>query len=255
MMAGRLSKIIERGNVYFLYRPKIGKFAPEGPEDIQRFYMVLKPNRKKIFRLMVVAQKKLPSSESDSRKYWGYVERIDRSPQEVKKDFAGRVYATRTAGERGQPSGRPVGEGVYALVLHKDHAHLVYSLNLPKNLGQVQKELNIKKEGNYIVSVINPKVPPPDGFENLTKEQIATYPRQLQSLFGRRRFTTPVTADFLNYQGSALLLIAVNRDVSRELGIEVEPKEEDGQAAKVFKNLKLERAGYRTQPFFRGEWA
>lgn len=67
-------QILERGNVYFFYRPKVGEFAPEGLEDIQRFYIILNPEGKQFYRLMVIAEKKMPSSEQLNKKGWGYVE-------------------------------------------------------------------------------------------------------------------------------------------------------------------------------------
>lgn len=246
-------KVLEKGNVYFFYRPKIGEFAPQSIEDIQRFYMILNPEGKKLYRLVVLAQKRLPGLD-DSNKYWGYVEEIVKKPDEVEEIFQGRVYATKTVGERGQPSGRPAGEGFYEIISHKDHTHLVYSLSLPEKLGEVQSDLGIRPEGNFIISLINPNVTPPPNV-GFPRGQRASYPENLQKIFGRRRFTKVTKTQFLNYPGSAMVIIGVDREVSRQLGIEVELRAESEEGAKVFKDLRLEKSSHRTEPLFRGRWA
>ncbi|MBI2019034.1 hypothetical protein HYS96_05055 [Candidatus Daviesbacteria bacterium] len=45
-MTEESTKILEHGNIYFLYRPKVGEFAPTGLEDVQGFYLVLNPDGK-----------------------------------------------------------------------------------------------------------------------------------------------------------------------------------------------------------------
>ena len=245
---------LERGVVYFLYRPKVGEFAPTGLEDVQRFYMILHPEGKKLYRLIVVAEKRLPESQGDGKKYWGYVESIATSATQVEEEFKGRVYATKTVGERGQPSGRPAGEGMYEIFKHKDHTHLVYQLTLPEKLGQVQMELGIRPEGNFIISLINPKVTPPEDVV-FKQYQKAHYPEKLQKLFDKRRFLKIEKSEFLNYSGSAFLLIGINREVSKDIGIDIEPSLENGASAKVFDDLKLEKATHRIEPLFRGRWA
>jgi hypothetical protein len=34
-------QILEQGNIYFFYRPKVDEPSVEGLEDVERFYMVL----------------------------------------------------------------------------------------------------------------------------------------------------------------------------------------------------------------------
>jgi hypothetical protein len=60
------SDIIEKGDIFFFYRPKVGTEEVENIRDVQRFYMVTSPevvkNKKKkdIYRLFLVGQKQLP---------------------------------------------------------------------------------------------------------------------------------------------------------------------------------------------------
>jgi hypothetical protein len=56
------SEIIEQGDIFFFYRPKVDTEEVKGIEDIQRFYMVITPEEKKddIYRLFLIGQKQLP---------------------------------------------------------------------------------------------------------------------------------------------------------------------------------------------------
>jgi hypothetical protein len=38
-------KILEKGDVFFLFRPNADQFAPAGSLDIRQFYLVLHPQR------------------------------------------------------------------------------------------------------------------------------------------------------------------------------------------------------------------
>ena len=42
---------------------------------------------------------------------------------------------------------------------YNNHTELAFVLELPKELGEAQKELGIEKEASYIITVINPKTP------------------------------------------------------------------------------------------------
>ena len=46
--------VLERGNIYFLYRPRVEEHDPEGSEDIQNLYLVLSPEGKKSHRLLAI---------------------------------------------------------------------------------------------------------------------------------------------------------------------------------------------------------
>jgi hypothetical protein len=43
--------------------------------------------------------------------------------------------------------------GVYSIVDQGRHTHLAYELEVPEELGEVQKQFCILKEGNYIISI------------------------------------------------------------------------------------------------------
>ncbi|MDX1654792.1 MAG: hypothetical protein R3310_06230 [Candidatus Competibacteraceae bacterium] len=55
-MAEDTSEILERGNIYFIYRPKVTEpdqdTAAEDLDDVQRSYLVLAPHGRQLYRLI-----------------------------------------------------------------------------------------------------------------------------------------------------------------------------------------------------------
>ena len=139
--------VLERGHIYFLYRPRVETHHPESAEDIQRFYMVLHPDRQRKCRLIIIGRKKLPEpGDSGGKKYWGFVERVVSDPNRLEQEqLKEHRYHTATRGERTQPAARPAGEGLYAIVDHDSHAHLAYVLEAPEHPGPVQETINIER--------------------------------------------------------------------------------------------------------------
>ena len=61
------SQIIEHGDIFFFYRPKVGTEEVEDIGDVQRFYMITSPEEKgkrhsnnDIYRLFLVGQNNYP---------------------------------------------------------------------------------------------------------------------------------------------------------------------------------------------------
>lgn len=215
-------EVLERGDIYFAYRPKIDVDSPKGIDDVQRLYMVLSPRDKDRYRMVVIGQKKLPGIED--------------------------------GGERTRPAARPAGEGVYAILRHGDHTHLAYVLELPETGKDVQRALNIRQEGSYIISVNNPETPSPRG-AGLEEHEEAEFPKRLQERFRDRRFANVDPPEFLNHEGAELLLIGAGGDVSEELGIELDAERESADSAKILADLKLDSEEHPTEPLLKGEWA
>src|SRR5919109_5685361 len=53
-------KVIEHGDIFFFYRPKIDTQEVKDIEGVQRFYMVMSPETSKNYRLFLLGQKQLP---------------------------------------------------------------------------------------------------------------------------------------------------------------------------------------------------
>ena len=249
---GSRDAVLEQGNIYFLYRPKVQEEHPSGKRDVERFYMVLCPAGKKIYREIIIGQKELPESSSSNERNWGFVKKVTKTPQELEQEFKEAEYSTKTRGERKLPAARPAGEGVYAIVRHDDHTHLAYSLELPEKPRKVQQEFRIKDEASYIISIKNPDKPAPPKV-GLRSQQKTDYPQKLKDLFRDRRFADADPPDFLNYEGTELILIGTGEDPA-ELGIALHTEHETEASADIFTDLKLNRKEHPVKPLFEGEF-
>src|SRR2546430_3720374 len=158
-----MPQVLERGDIYFLYRPRVEQTSASGLEDIQRFFMILSPRGKPMHRLIVIGRKRLPEIEDEHERNWGFVQMVARNPDDLKGELGRIVYATKTRGERHLAPTRPAGEGVYAIVAHDSHTHLAFTVELPTRPGEVQEELNIPKQGSYIIAIRNPEIAAPPG--------------------------------------------------------------------------------------------
>lgn len=244
---------IERGNIYFIYQPKVEQEEAKGLGDLQRFYIVLSPHGKKLYRRLVVGEKRLPEIEGGDRKNWGFVDMVAPDAGEIERELEASAYQTKTRGERHEPAARAAGEGVYSLVRHGNHTHLLYALELPKDVGEPQRELNIEAEGSYIISVKNPEAPSPPR-AGLSPEQQTNFPRELQGLFHGRKFLPVDPPDFLDYEGAEFLLIGAADDISEELGLDLHPQDETEQTAEVFRDLRLKKSKQPVEPLLKGKW-
>src|SRR5437870_10535882 len=109
-----MPQVLERGNIYFIYRPRVEETSAAGLEDVQRFFLVLSPHGNDRHRLLVIGRKKLPDIDDQRDKNWGFVQKVARDPHDVEDELDRASYETKTRGERHLAPARPAGEGVYA---------------------------------------------------------------------------------------------------------------------------------------------
>ncbi len=243
--------ILERGDIYFLYRPRVGYSAAHGLADVERLYIVLKPWRTHKYRLLIVGRKKLPDPEEHNR-FWAFIWKVFHDRRALNEELGIKEYATKTRGERIVPPARPAAEGIYAIVRHGNHTHLAYVLELPKRQGPVERELNIEREASYVIAVKNPEAGSPPGV-GLRPQQEARFPEELQMKFEGRRFQPVDPPEFLDYEGAELVLIGARENAEEELGIEFRPDAENEHNADILRDLKLPREVVR-EPLFEGQW-
>lgn len=215
------SPVLERGTVYFFYRPKVGVEHPKSADDVQRFYMLLSPEgvgetiisrpgteekvgdekggeeitRKhsqvqgegKKHRLIIIASKMLPDPGTRHGQAFAFVEAASSSLKEVEENLARYEYTTKTRGDRTVESARFVAEGKYEIVQHDgQHTHFFYVIEIPRPLTEVQRQFHIHEEGTYLVQVKNPNRKDPSGrsgFYGLQDEHKAQFPPQLMTHF------------------------------------------------------------------------
>jgi len=245
-------QVLERGNIYFVYRPKVEENSVAGIEDVQRLFLILSPHGKERHRLIVVGRKKLPEIEDRHERNWAFVQKVSSRPEDVEDELDRATYETKTRGERHLAPARPAGEGVYVLARHDDHTHLAFELELPERPGEVQRELNIPAQGSYIATVKNPDRPAPPG-AGLAEGEKAELPERLRERFAGRRFA-PAEPDFLDKEGTELVLIGADEDVFEELGVRLDPERETIDTAEIFNDLGMEKSQHPLKPLFQGKW-
>src|SRR5919107_2962523 len=169
------SKIIEQGDIFFFYRPKVDTEEVKGIKDVQRFYMVVSPedNDSNKYRLFLIGQKQLPEilegKSASEEKSWALNILTTSNPNDIQNELMPAEYTTETRGRRRLAAATPVGEGKYVIVRHANHTELAYILELPEKPGPTQREFEIRKEASYIISVKNPDVKVP-GFAAFSSE-------------------------------------------------------------------------------------
>lgn len=250
------SQMVEQGDIFFFYRPKVGTEEVSNIEDVQRFYIVTAPEDGK-YRLFIVGQKQLPEivegkSTSEERN-WALNVLTANNPEDIRKELLPAEYETETRGKRRVGPATPAGEGKYAIVKHDNHTELAYVLELPEIPGPTQKEFEIKKEASYIVSVKNPEISV-KGFAAFEKRK-PEYPSNIKERFGDRRWINVDDPDILNYENTQVLLIgARKKDVQEELGIDLDEEKETPNTAELFNDLKIRKEQVPLKPLLEGEF-
>ncbi len=242
-----MAEVLERGEAYFLYRPAVDVASPDGLFDVADLHLVLRPRERDLYRLLTVGRKRLPDSEADGERFWGYVAFVTDDPRALAEVLGPQTYATETLGERTRPGVRPAGAGVYALLRRGRHTDLAYVLDLPEEPGRVQEALNIAPEGSVTLAVKNPRAAsPPD--VGLGEHGLAEFPSDLQERFEGRRWLAVDPPSFLDHRGAELLLVGRSGDAD----VDLEADDAPDDAREVLAQLRLDR---RTVPLREGEWA
>lgn len=246
-----MAEVLETGDIYFLYRPRIEEEQPSALEDVQRLHIVLAPWDRERYRLLVIGRKRLPDV-AERERLWGFVAEETDHPDELHDVVSGGEYATATRGRRWQPADRLAGEGSYLIARHTDHTHLAYRLDLPKRPREVQEELNLAPEASFIVAVKNPQAASPAG-AGLPEHAKADFPPDLQERFAGRRFL-PSDSEFLHYVGAEIVLIAATEDAESELDVDLDSAACRQELEEVLSDLRKRHGSRTTRPALHGTW-
>jgi hypothetical protein len=242
-------KVLERGDLFYLYRPSVEAFTPGGLIDVRRFYMVLQPEGSNRFRLIAIGKKKLPGGDDQMERHWGFVDGVFSTSDQLLKAAAGIPASMDSRGEKPLPAG----EGVYALILHGNHTHLVYVTELPASPGEVQQAFNIQRQGRFVIAVKNPSAASPPGV-GLELDRQPCFPDDLKARFGDRRWMSLDPPAFLDYEGAEIVLIAGQDDLGEDLGIDLKAHPTDQETADIFRELHLEKSERTIKPLVQGTW-
>jgi hypothetical protein len=257
------TQMLEYGDIYFFYRPKVGSEQVKSINDVRRFFMVMAPEgregkkqKHQIYRLFVIGKKSLPeirkSEARASERYWARVGGIFQDANELTKELLSDEF-------RQGDVARPVGEGKYAIVKHQTHAELAYILEIPNEPGQAQNELGIEKEASYVISVINPKIPVPAGYPST--EVPPKYPKEILQELSETENFIPLSRDtqLIDYQNAQIILIGAREGhdiIKNEIGIKInydKNQTAESSSADIFKKLKVHKEQVPIRPLTEGK--
>jgi hypothetical protein len=247
----RQTTLLEQGDIFFLFRPRVDEDRPSDMSDVQRFFIVLRPEGRAKFRLLVVGRKRLPDVGEHERN-WGFVALVTNSADAIERELREETYATKTRGEQRQPAARPVGEGVYAITLESGQMHLSFALELPEQPGEVQQAFKIPPEASFALSVKNPEKGQSPG-AGLRESEKADYPERLQREFHGRRFERE-DVRMLDFPGAEFIMVGARTNPEQAYGIELETEKEDYEHAEIIRDLRMAKSRHPVQPLFEGHW-
>ncbi|MGN6624910.1 MAG: hypothetical protein ACTHKK_12275 [Candidatus Nitrosocosmicus sp.] len=258
------SEILEQGNIYFFYRPKKNSPEVKGMDDVRRFFMVTAPettpenkqnssdDKNQFYRLFIIGKKSLPeirkSEARSSERFWARVGGIFKEKKEITDELFSDEF-------RKGDVARPAGIGKYAIVKHQSHAELAYILENPDEPGEAQKEFGIEKEASYIISVINPKQPTPEGYPS--SEESPKYPEKVLREFDKNENFVSLSkdTDFINYLNAQVILIGAREgkdSIKKELGIDIEDLTST-KTKDIFKELNIKKGQIPTRSLTEGK--
>lgn len=186
--------VLERGDIRFFYRPKVQPAdALVVTPGVQSFFAVLS-TADGTHRRLRIGRKRLPVTSGE--RLWARVERVGTFRRVLADQLEAEEYQTKTRGERFQPGARAIAEGCYALVRHDDHIHLAYRIDRPEL--DVPDEVRVPDAGSHLVL-----------FERVPRT--------------RATWTIDGTPARLDEEGAEIVLVGVDDEPERELGIDVLP--------------------------------
>ena len=257
------SDILEQGDIYFFYRPKKNSSTVKDIADVRRFFMVTasykqnngepSKNTQQFYRLFVIGKKSLPeirkSEARASERYWARVGGIFKDQNDLTNELFSDEF-------REGDAARPVGAGKYVIVRHQKHAEIAYVLETPDKPGEAQEELGIEKEASYIITVINPKNPAPEGFPSA--EEHPKYPDKVLKEFTESENFTSLIADtrLIDFPNAQVILIGAREGkdiIKRDLGIDMDNDDKRKKDLDILNKLKSSFKNVPTKPLTEGK--
>lgn len=250
-------RVLERGDIFFLYLPVAGVRHVRGLADVARTFFILSAEPPRIHRarheawqhnrLFSIHGLRLPAGQAGDRAgAWVLLERVAPRLQTI-EDLLEPAERRAVVGKE-IALVRPAGEGRYALVDRGECQELAYVLELPEQPGDVQRALNIASRAAYVVQVKAPDAPSP-----IPTEERPAYPAALRDLLTSWDLAPLLDPAVLDYPMTQLYLTPASIDVVDAIGLR--PDREFNTTAETFRRLRLEAHLHPTDPLFTGDWA
>ncbi len=195
--------ILEKGDIYFFYRPKLHHTMAKSKADINKFFFILHDSSNQFYRAIIIGKKQLPTADVHHVEF-AFVSKVAKNPDKLTDLLEEQHYMTKTKGHRTLAAACPIAEGKYLFLKMGKTTHFAFHLEEQKDYDPLYSELKIEQDGIFLVQVKNPESPSNEG---LSSEKRAAYPQFLEKKFKTRKFKPLESSEFLNYEGTELLLI------------------------------------------------
>ena len=80
------AQLLEEGDIFFFYRPKTNEDDPSGVDDVQQFYLALRPTGGKLVRLCVAGRKYMPKV-GEHQRVWGFVDMVADEGRRIEEEL------------------------------------------------------------------------------------------------------------------------------------------------------------------------
>lgn len=243
--AGQTSqgKVIEKGHVYFLYRPKVGVEGDvKNMVDVQKLIMILSPHDTgHNHRMLLLPKKKLPKIDTHQR-HMAIIDVVSKNIDDLSDALKASSYRTKTRGTHSIPPARLLGRGSYLISYHDqdDTARFLYVLDHPSEITSVQKAFNIEQSGHFIIVLKN---------ADLLQHGISN---EIIDKYEGKNFIPVLNSHLLDIEKSQIVMIGGSKDIKKEKGgediIEKSRLESDEDVREMFKELHLSRTENPSDP-------
>jgi hypothetical protein len=211
---------LERGQIRFYARPRVGFTAPQSLADVQRFFFLLVPRGGASARRIKVGRKRMPNRRE---RCWAHVERVS-ALETLEASLGSRSYETKTRGTRHQGAAIELARGSYLIASHHSHAHLVWELEDPDALSPLAVASNLVAAGGCIGAVFNsglapqpPAVEPPE--DGVPFREPSIFEDEEADRFGDRK-SAPLAPELLDVEGAELVLIGASDETAARANVE-----------------------------------
>lgn len=222
-----MKKVIEKGHLFFFYKPKIDIPNPKNWNDIAKLHILMVPiqeSQDHKCRIISIPKKKLPSIDKHDINLC-FVDEVSDSIDTLRKDVLDPVHyqTPKSHRDRITQGDRVLGEAIYMIEFGEQKSHLSYVLEVPKYPLEIQQIFNIEKEGSFVIQVKNPKFP------YMGRFSMVNYPKEITDLFADLKYIPLQTIKLLNYDKAEFLMIGGRHHIVDEIHEYGEELEEEAE--------------------------
>lgn len=207
---------VEGGNIYFFYRTGGNGSRHSGKDLKQQFYLILKPQTREKFRVLMLTRKAQGVEPDPRQPIWGTVECIEYLQRKIDNPWQQALLFPEDEQPLSLPEALPVARGRYDIVRHKEIHHLVYAVDNENQALSFTERFCFSLKGCYAIQIKNPDTKLTVALHGDNHRRVR-YPEHLQQRFKQRPFISKEAHEYLDYTGAEFLMIATHQKFKHEV--------------------------------------